>query len=106
MNELKNITQHVKNGLSGLPLFATIGNHDAYPQDMIQANPQYNEAIKEWSPSWDSFFTSSEQKKTFDTFGSYSAPLKFKDGTEPKVETKIISLNTVFCYSNNYENMA
>lgn len=31
VNELLNITQHVKQGLVGLPLYATIGNHDAYP---------------------------------------------------------------------------
>jgi hypothetical protein len=31
VSEMIDVTDHVLKGLSGLKIFATIGNHDAYP---------------------------------------------------------------------------
>jgi sphingomyelin phosphodiesterase len=103
VDELTSVSKHVLSGLKDYPLFAAIGNHDAYPQDMIQANGEFNEAIKAWMPAWDPIFTNDVSREQFHKTGSYSQQLV----TAKDIPfTKVISLNTVFCYASNYENMA
>jgi len=70
---------------------------------MIQANPLFNDAIKKWSPYWDTFFPDEQSKQDFHKFGYYSAPLIVEGKKIPK--TRIISLNTVYCYVQNFENL-
>lgn len=43
---MKRVSRNVQNGLRGLRVFPTIGNHDTYPQDVIKMSiPRSNEAI-------------------------------------------------------------
>lgn len=63
---MKNVTQEVKDGLSGIHIYPTIGNHDTYPQDVIAMTiPKENEAINEWSPSWNIFIENPDQIENF-----------------------------------------
>jgi hypothetical protein len=53
VNIMKNTTKIVEDGLKGYRIYPTIGNHDTYPQDIINMNaPRDNAAIQEWSPEW------------------------------------------------------
>jgi hypothetical protein len=62
--------------------------------------------VRKWSPVWKPFFQdNSKEYSDFYKFSSYSAPLRLKDGRRFE-NTRVISLNTVFCYSYNYENFA
>jgi hypothetical protein len=65
---------------------------------------EMNAAWKLWADSWDPFLMDSDQKKTFHDHGYYSAPFTYSDGTQVGEKyTKVISLNTNFCYQFNYE---
>jgi len=104
VTEVENVTEHVLKGVAGIPLYSAIGNHDAFPQDMIQANPELNEAIQGWAHSWDPLFKDDKQKADFMKRASYSAPLRSASDKDLPL-AKVISLNTIWCYSSNYENM-
>lgn len=82
-----------------------MGNHDTYPQDIIKFDyPRENEAINAWSPSWLQFLDTPEAEQTFLDYGYYSQTFKNKDGTPfGDGKTKIIALNTNFCYNMNFE---
>ena len=43
-------------GFKDYPIYSTIGNHDAYPQDLVKAEKGMNKAIQKWSPLWDPIF--------------------------------------------------
>lgn len=50
------------------------------------------------------FLTSKEQIKTFEDWGYYSAPLTFQNGTKiGDGKSKLISINTNFCYYWNWQ---
>lgn len=53
VEQIKKVTQMVAEGLDGIRVYPTIGNHDTYPQDVISMqHPNDNEAINQWSSSW------------------------------------------------------
>lgn len=80
---MKNITAQVTAGLEGLKIYPTIGNHDTYPQDVIKmTTPRENEAINQWSPTWEQFIDDPEQVKLFRDWGYFSMPLKNKEGKQ------------------------
>jgi len=56
VSELEGVSNAVISGLKDYQIYATIGNHDAFPQDMIQATPKFNDAIRVWSRTWDPLF--------------------------------------------------
>lgn len=72
---------------------------------MVSKVTGMNAAIELWSPKWDPIIKTEEGRKTFHDHGYYSQYMELKDynqsGDVPK--TKIISLNTVFCYGQNFE---
>lgn len=97
---MKNITKTVADGLEGLKIFPCIGNHDTYPQDVIQmVTPRQNKAIQEWAPTWDQFINDPEQIKLWMDWGYFSLPLTNSKGDQlGKTYTKVISLNSNICY--------
>ena len=53
VNIMKNVTQLVADGLDGIRVYPTVGNHDTYPQDIISMlQPKDNPAMQEWCPTW------------------------------------------------------
>lgn len=105
---MKNITKDVKEGLAGIKIYPAIGNHDTYPQDIIQmAIPRQNEAINEWAPKWKEWLDiDAQQWENFKNWGYYSLPFVGFDG-QPlgNANTKIISLNNNICYRFNWVSM-
>ena len=75
---------------------------------MVSKVAGMNAAIELWSPKWDPIIKTEKGRKTFHDHGYYSQYMELKDynqsGDVPK--TKIISLNTVFCYGQNFEQFA
>lgn len=50
---MKNVTEIVADGLDGLRVYPTIGNHDTYPQNIVNMlEPKANPAMLEWTPTW------------------------------------------------------
>lgn len=92
---MKNTTNMVIEELKGLKVFPTMGNHDTYPQDQIRVGgPGFEEAIKEWVPSWVHFVDGEESKETWLKFGYFAKQLTNK--------TRVISLNSNICYDANF----
>lgn len=104
------VTQAVKNGLQGIPVYAAIGNHDTYPQDTFKGhNPRENKAINDWDSAWEDFgfLQEPEQLQHFLDYGFYSAPFKFANGTNiGKNNTRVIHVNANYCYQFNFELMS
>jgi len=92
-------------GLDGIPIFPTIGNHDNYPQDQIKMHlPKENPAINIWGPKWHKLLPDQEAIDNFSKYGYFSAPVtsnKIEDGSV----NKIISLNNNICYQFNWESV-
>lgn len=105
---MKKVSSLVFDGLQGIPLYAAIGNHDTYPQDSFRGHyPRENLAVNEWAPSFNGLFFTQEEQRTFQEYGYYSAPLRFANGSQVgSNHTRVISLNTNFCYQFNFEQMA
>jgi len=81
---MKKVTKAVKHGLGDIKMYAAIGNHDTYPQDIFKGHrARENGAVNEWSVDWDDFpfLASAKEKQTFYDYGFYSAPLTFANGT-------------------------
>jgi len=97
-------TDAFKEGLKGIKIYPTIGNHDNYPQDQMNLHlPKDNPAINIWGGHWHEFLPDQEQVDNFDNFGYYSAPIKTdKNGI---VTSKLISLNNNICYQFNWESV-
>ena len=56
VHNMVRVTKDVKAHLKDLPLYAAIGNHDTYPQDIFKAHrARENEAINQWDKSWSDF---------------------------------------------------
>jgi len=73
---MKDVTAGVYKGLEGIKVYPTIGNHDTYPQDVIGMSiPKENEAINQWSPTWNVFINDKDQMDLFSDWGYYSLPL-------------------------------
>lgn len=93
---LKNTTQMVADGLKGYSIFAAMGNHDTYPQDQIRVGGEgFEQAIKEWAPSWAQFMDNAEATGTWLQYGYYSKQLTNN--------TRVIALNSNICYNANFE---
>ena len=104
---MKQITKQVQDGLGDIKIYPCIGNHDTYPQDVINMQvPRENKAINEWGPSWDSMIGDPDQIENWKNWGYFSLPFVTSDGT-PIGETpsRIISLNSNICYQYNWESM-
>ena len=69
---MKTVSDLVINGLGDIDIFGALGNHDAYPQDMIRVHPFYNDATSEWSPIWNKFIPDADQKQNFNNYGYYT----------------------------------
>ena len=100
---MRNVSAEVRNRVGDIHVYPTLGNHDTYPQDVFKFKaPRQNEAINQWIDSWDWMAQhDEEQLKHLKDFGYYSLPLTWPNGTAIGGEhgvTKIISLNTNFCY--------
>jgi sphingomyelin phosphodiesterase len=102
---MKNVTQLVQSGLQDYKIFPAIGNHDTYPQDSIKFDyPRENEAVNAWAPTWMSFFGNNEEaKQNFLDYGFFSLPFESLNGTSFAPNSKVISLNTNFCYDLNWQ---
>jgi predicted MPP superfamily phosphohydrolase len=107
VNNMARVSREVADGLKGIPIYAAPGNHDTYPADIFLGHyAQENAAFTEWAKDWDSFsfLKDPEQMKNFNDFGYYSAPLVFANGTQiGKNFSKVISINSNFCYQANFE---
>lgn len=86
----------VADGLKGLNIIPTMGNHDTYPQDQIHIGGSgFEPAIKQWTPSWVQFM---EDQKNIDTWMNYGYFYK-----KMTPNTTVISLNSNICYNLNFE---
>ena len=78
--QVKKVTREVMNSFPDTKIFATIGNHDTYPQDIFKMKqPHQTQAVREWSQEWFrfDFLQSDEARQTFTDYGYYSAPLTY-----------------------------
>ena len=51
---MEKVTKQVIEGLPGIKIYPTIGNHDTYPQDVISMRePQSNYVINQWAQYWE-----------------------------------------------------
>ena len=92
---MQNTTKLISDGLEGYNVFPTMGNHDTYPQDQITVGGKgFEEAIKQWVPSWVQFVDDEENKKTWLNYGYFAKQLNNK--------TRIISLNSNICYTADF----
>jgi hypothetical protein len=56
IDHMVKVTEMVQTGLKDVPIWAAIGNHDNYPQDVFKAHkPRENEAVNEWGKKWREF---------------------------------------------------
>lgn len=99
-------TELVQNGLKGIPLWAAIGNHDNYPEDIFKAHkPHENLSVNEWSKKWKlfDFLKDPVQRKHFEEYGFYSAPFtNHKGELIGNHPTKVIQFNANYCYQFNW----
>ena len=93
---MKQVTKQVQEGLGDIKIYPCIGNHDTYPQDVINMQvPRENKAINEWGPAWDSMIGDSAQIENWKNWGYFSKPFTKSDGTPiGETPTKVISLNS------------
>ena len=98
-------TDIVKDGLGPIPLYTVLGNHDTYPQNLFATQyARQNPSLNDWTPAWDPFLLTDEQRRTFYNFGYYSAPLVDSEGnTIGDKFTKVISFNANYCYQFNFK---
>ena len=56
INSMVKVSRQVQKAFKDIPLWAAIGNHDTYPQDLFEGKvPRQNKAINEWIKSWKEF---------------------------------------------------
>jgi len=98
------ITKQVRAGLDGIKIYPCIGNHDTYPQDVINMQvPHGNEAINKWSPAWDDMIKDPEQIKNWRDWNYFVLPFEDSQGNAiGATPTKIISINSNICYQFNW----
>jgi hypothetical protein len=62
LSSLKNVTKIVADGLNGIPVYPTIGNHDSYPPNTINVadDNKENPVFNSWSRLWLQFIPEAE----------------------------------------------
>jgi sphingomyelin phosphodiesterase len=102
VDNMVRVSSAVNDAFKGIPLWAAIGNHDTYPQDIFKGHHPYeNLAINRWSKSWRvfDFLDDPEQRRHFEEYGFYSAPFVNKNGTDlGNKKTRVVHINSNFCY--------
>lgn len=74
---MKLATKQVTEGLEGIKIYPCIGNHDTYPQDVINMRvPHGNDAINQWSPAWDDMIKDPEQIKNWRDWNYFALPFE------------------------------
>ncbi|GFN93274.1 acid sphingomyelinase-like phosphodiesterase 3b, partial [Plakobranchus ocellatus] len=88
---LNNVTSALDTALSGIPVYASLGNHDFYPSN--QAEGKKSNVYREVGNMWKSWI--SNQVDRFEEGGFYSAPVP----NAPKL--RLLALNTNLYYTSN-----
>ena len=83
---------------SPVHFFFTVGNHDTFPENSFKASkPGSNPVLSKWS----SKYMDPREFPHFADYGYYSVDMNLGS----KSTTKVISLNTNFCYQFNWETL-
>ena len=78
--------------------YFTVGNHDTFPENSFKASkPGQNPVLSQWS----SKYINPSKYPHFADYGYYSVDMNLGKN----VPTKVISLNTNFCYQFNWETL-
>ncbi|RUS80810.1 hypothetical protein EGW08_011431, partial [Elysia chlorotica] len=90
---IKNVTDLLEESLPGIPVYASLGNHDFYPSDQAEGNE--SEIYREVGGMWEDWISSQGQVDRFEKGGFYAKTLD----AAPKV--RVLALNTNLYFTSN-----